>query len=103
MILVEARPDRHVELARMTAFNGKTLESPGLCHTLSVSAHGQRGRLLRAGACKRARAARGTPGLSPAGYKKIQNAHAIPFGSVLEERSVHPTSPEIRRKRSSAT
>ena len=40
VVLVEARPDRHVELARMTAFSWQNLESPGPCHTLSVSAHG---------------------------------------------------------------
>ena len=28
VLLVEARPDRHVELARMTAFNGKTWNPP---------------------------------------------------------------------------
>ena len=28
VLLVEARPDRHVELARMTAFDGKTWNPP---------------------------------------------------------------------------
>ncbi len=48
IVLVEARPDAHRELARFTAFDQKTWNPPALAGRLPARPHGHRGSVLRA-------------------------------------------------------